>query len=121
MRRGQLMTSSRLRLKGASETPRPRPHPHDRLQHETTGDRLNHRILNLGAGMQSIERGAEKWPEGVSDILGERITNNAYVQLTEALMRAKDGKATEPVDIEVLRSFMEWNKEHADKWTGGKP
>lgn len=68
----------------------------------------------------AIKSGEAKWPPGVCEDLKNRILDNAYTQLSEALQRAKEGKAAVPTDIESVKLMLRWAQDNASNWTDFK-
>ena len=68
----------------------------------------------------AIKGGEAKWPPGVCEDLKDRIIDNAYTQLSEALQRAREGKAAVPTDIESIKPMLKWAQDNAKNWNDFK-
>lgn len=66
-----------------------------------------------------LKNGKDKWPTGMED-LKDRIIDNAYTQLSEALQRAREGKTAVPTDIESVKLMLQWAQDNARNWTDFK-
>lgn len=60
-----------------------------------------------------IKSGKAKCPPGL-------ILDNAYTQLSDALQRAREGKAAVPTDIESVKLMLQWAQDNARNWTDFK-